>query len=80
MYLGTPTALRTSLTYIMEFTDQEREDVKLLKEIYMYLINQDKEKKEELIKKVEEYSNLLNSYPNAYQLMMNLIEAIKKKV
>lgn len=64
----------------MEFTDQEREDVKLLKEIYMYLINQDKEKKEELIKKVEEYSNLLNSYPNAYQLMMNLIEAIKKKV
>lgn len=64
----------------MEFTDQEREDVKLLKEIYMYLINQDKEKKEELIKKAEEYSNLLNSYPNAYQLMMNLIEAIKKKV
>jgi hypothetical protein len=46
----------------------------------MYLINQDKEKKEELIKKVEEYSNLLNSYPNAYQLMMNVIEAIKKKV
>ncbi|KAG1051756.1 hypothetical protein G6F43_006056 [Rhizopus delemar] len=79
-FYSTPTALRTSLTYIMEFTDQEREDVKLLKEIYMYLINQDKEKKEELIKKVEEYSNLLNSYPNAYQLMMNLIEAIKKKV
>ncbi|CEG64941.1 hypothetical protein RMATCC62417_01831 [Rhizopus microsporus] len=73
----TPTALRTGLTYIMEYPDQDRPDIQLLKEAYMYLINKQEEKKDDLLQRLQEYSSLLENFPNAHQLIIKLINAIQ---
>ncbi|KAI9252625.1 hypothetical protein BY458DRAFT_522886 [Sporodiniella umbellata] len=74
----TLSALRTSLTYIMEYTEPERYDVQLLKRAYMYLISKEGDTHSGLIRELEEYSNLLKAYPNAHGLIVSLIEAIKE--
>lgn len=76
-FYRTLTALRTSLTYLLEYPDQERDDIQLLKKAYLCLISNDSEEKEELIKGLEEYAILLQAYPNAHKLILSLIDAIK---
>lgn len=61
----------------MEYPDQDRPDIQLLKEAYMYLINKQEEKKDNLLQRLQEYSSLLENFPNAHQLIIKLINAIQ---